>query len=528
MPHPRVVGSRMVPVKKKGSWFYEMSWITKLLLLGLCIGIGVLIYWQISQAIRKYSDHRIHTQIQSGHLDYCNIHILIYAHRCNPHILSQTIFSAFEAAHFPETVHVHMFQEMCVEDDPNFEHGDAYTCYVNQHSQNHTNKQSWESHIHVLNENVIQATGFMVSHLTLLQESVLNTFSNPDDKIIIVQPFYDIPGGINIFPITFAQEYDDILRNADIVQNIFYSGHLPRTSQSATNATQFTQLTSSVSHAIGSHILIPMFKRKQHSRYLESQVPHTCTAKACRNLTLDQAGFTMFTTIDRTSGVPIRQQSDSDIPFTIHRMFRDHYFPVYKYQNRDTAHIEWDKLLKDPSIQSQISNPVPIVGIHDDFVCATLGTFEQMVEYGHSLGRPYVQPGPFYIQTLTFSNLCFNVGEIRSSNHLHIGAIFDHLQGAGAMVDPKTLQHTQSFVPENWNVKTSESGKQIIVDDPSEVVQISEDFNRYSGASTDNVTELGYLGITTQDTPHSYQIKYRSLDEYERQVRMLKGIRSTA
>lgn len=532
MPRHRISSNakRMIPINNPGSWFHEMSWFTKLLLLALFTAIALLIYWQITQAIQKRTDNHMRAQIDQGHIDLVHIHILIYAHRCNPHILGKSIFSAFEAAHFPELIHIHLFQEMCVEDDPTFQHGDAYQCYIREYAHQHSTPQtSWESHIHVVNENSADATGLTVSILTLLQESVLATAHNPYDRVILMQPFYDTPGSVNIFPITFAQQYDDLLRNTDIPPNMFYSGRLPRTAQSATNATQFTQLTSSISQAVGSHVLIPFFKKKQHRQYLDSAAPYTCTAKACQNLTLDQVGCTMFTTMDRTAGVSTRQQNQSDVPFTIYRLYRDHYFPFQQFDS--STNVDWDSLLKSSNTAQQIQSPVPIVGLHEDIVIATLDTWKQTVDYAHSSGRSFVQSGPFYIQTVVLSNLCFGVGELRSLNHLPVAAIFDHISGAGATVDPQTLERTRHFRPSGWKTKQKilSNGKVIplIMDNASEVIELSPEFMEYSGAQPDNVTELGYLGITNQDSGFSYKIKYRTYEELQRQQRMLKGIRST-
>lgn len=511
--------------KKDRNWFQKIPLLVKILFVLLVIAIGVVVYWRITSAIRQSNvkasceqSTGLQSQVASG-----RIHILLHLYRATPDIVARSIFGAFEAAKYPGLVHIHLFQELCIGDGF---HRDVFDTYKHNYSQLHSwdvTQLSMDRNLHVVNENPTQSAGRIVSLLTLTQESVLPML-NPTDIVMVPQSFYDLPGTVHLFPLTFAQDYDILLHQSMLNDATVYSGRIPRTSLSATSATQVTMLTSSLTHAIGHNLVVPFFKSKQHANYLESRTTGVCSASAARNLCADQVGFTSYTTSDRIANIGVRQATDSDVPFTVYRMMRDFYSPSTK---EDT--VDWTQYSEQHG--PSLARPVPIVGVHEDLMICRADTWSQLIQYAHGPGRAHLVPGPEYLSTLVWSNLIYAARiSLLSCNHLPVAAIFDHLTGASATVDSKALSQTREFEPHNWLValrpvnELSNKLAPVELSDPCELVELDPGYERYAGVTSDNVTQDGFLGITSLDGVNISRHKFSSDVELERQKRMLAAI----
>lgn len=519
---PKKTRPRKVTSKAPGNaaselnWFQKIPLLVKLLFVALIIGLSVLIYWRVKAHFRQkdaeFETSAQHTATHTAVAPVGQIHLLLHLYRGNPDVVARTIFGAFEAAKYPGLVHVHLFQELCVDD--NLTH-DVYECYTTQYARRHSwdvTRAPTETRLHVVNENPAKSLGYFMSLLVLAQESVL-PIVGPDDVVLACQAFYDSPGTAHLFPLTFAQDYDNLLRAANLDSSVVYSGRIPRTSLSATNANQVTTLTSSFTQAISTSVIIPFFKAKEHGRFLESRIGNTCSATAARNLATDQAGFPSYTTSDRLRNHSVRQTTNSDVPFTVFRMLRE-------FDKSES----WSQTVERQG--STLVRPVPIVGIHEDAVICTASTWLDLVRFAHGPGRIYVTPGPAYIQTLTMSNLVYEAGfGLCSMNHLPVLTIFDHLTGAAATVDPVTLTNARTFRPRDWKVVTQilDSGQRarIKMSDPCDVLVLGSRYEWYAGVTMDNVTQDGFLGITAIDAPAALLHKFRTPEELDRQRRML-------
>lgn len=524
------------------NWFQSIPIFVKILFVVVLVVICVVVYWRIKAALRQKdvsvgfeSDNQTgmgRSDLASGTIHSgSQVHILIHLHRATPDIVARTIFGAFEAAKYPGLVHIHLYQEICVGDGYS---RDVFDTYTNSYSQLHswdTKKLSMKRNFHVVNENPTQSAGRLVSLLTLTHESVLPILRS-NDLVVIPQSFYNSPGTVHLFPLTFAQDYDETLRTSNLAPNTVYSGQLPRTSQSVASAAQVTMLTSSLTHAIGHNLVIPFFKSKEHANFLESRTTGVCSANAAKNLALDQTGFTSYVTSDRTSSVGIRQVTDSDVPFTIWRFMRNFYAPPSHSES-----VDWTGYSAQHN--QVLVRPVPMVGVHEDMLLCTASSWMQVVQFAQGFGREYLIPGPEYTQTLILSNLIFASGvAMYTANHLPVGAVFDHLTGASATVDSKALQKTRAFEPHNWLVAMKPvnglSGQlaPVKLDDPCDRIELCEAYEWYAGVTPDNVTQNGFLGLTDVDGPNIIQHKFASEVELERQKRMLAAIefpiRSTA
>jgi hypothetical protein len=508
----------------KPNWFQKIPLFVKILFVLLLLAIGVIAYWQIKSAIR-HSNVKASCE-QSGFDSRAGdgrIHILIHLYRATPDIVARSIFGAFEAAKYPGLVHIHLFQELCIGDGYS---QDVFDTYKRSYSQLHSwdvSRLSMERNFHVVNENPTQSAGRIVSLLTLTHESVLPVLA-PHDIVIVPQSFYDLPGTVHLFPLTFSQDYDVLLRQSNLLDGAIYSGRIPRTSLSATSATQVTKLTSSLTHAIGYNLVVPFFKSKQHSNYLESRTTGVCSASAARNLHFDQVGFTSYTTSDRIANIGVRHATESDVPFTAYRMLRDFYAPSTKEDTDD-----WTRYSEKHG--TSLSRPVPIVGVHEDLIVCKADTWSQLIHYAHGTGRPYVFSSPDYLSTLLLSNLIHAAGlSLLSSNHLPITAIFDHLTGASATVDAKALRYAREFEPHNWLVALrpiNEMSSQLVptkLSDPCDLIELDPSYESYAGVTSDNVTQDGFLGITQMDGINIIRHKFSSDVELERQKRMLAAI----
>ncbi len=516
--------SSSAPVVPTLNWFQQIPLLVKLLFLGLLITIGVLVSWKVRAAIRQQNVELTplhYTQLHTTQ-PQSQIHILIHLYRGNPDIVARSLFGAFEAAKYPQFVHIHLFQELCAGDGVARDVFQTYTTtYARQHSWDST-RVSMDANFHVVNENPSQSAGHFVSLLTLAQESVAPILKT-HDIVIAPQAFYDSPGTIHLFPLTFAQDYDELLRTSSLEPHTMYSGRIPRTSLSATSANQVTALTSSLTQAIGQNLIIPYFKTKEHSHYLESRASNTCSAAAAANLAADQTGFTAYTTSDRVRAPRARQTTTTDIPFTVFRLNRD------SYRSNARHPVEWNTYVATHT--ATLVQPVPIVGVHEDVVVCRASTWIQLMHYTHGAGRAYLVPGPYYTQTITMSNLMYAANlQLRSMNHLPIVAIFDHLTGAAATVDPSTLSKTKAFAPHNWMVALkpvradSDELVPIEMDDPCDVIQLDVSYGQYAGVFVDNVTRNGFMGITSIDTRSTIHHKFGSAEEFERQTRLLNSV----
>lgn len=494
---------------------------TKLLLLVLFALTVTLIVWRVQAFIRQKNAQVTSTAAETGFFrstpsSGAKIHLLFHLYRGNPDVLARSVFGAFEAAKYPQLVHVHVYQELCGADRHT---SDVYATYETTYAHRHswdTSKTQVSGNIHIVNENPSQSAGYFVSLLTLAQESV-EPVLGPDDVVLVPQAFYDSPGTVHLFPLTFAQDYDECLRAAHLNENSVYSGQVPRTSLSATSANQVTALTSSLSQAIGNSLVVPFLRAKENGHFLESRAPNTCSASACANLAIDQAGFPSFTTTDRAVHVRVRQNTSSDVPFTVFRFLRDSW--------------EGDWETRAAREAASIVRPVPIVGIHEDMVVCRAAAWFHLVRFAHGSGRRYLVPGPAYIQTLIMSNMMHACGlQLESMNHLPVVAVFDHLTGAAATVDPVSLKNMKEFRPHNWKValrpahRGSEQMVPVKLDDASDVLCLDRNFEWYAGVFPDNVTQDGFLGLTGADNQAAVMHKYGSSEELARQKRMMDAI----
>lgn len=516
------------PLKKKKTeqslnWFQRIPLLAKIGFAILIIALGVVIYWRIKTTLRKKDVQDSFEQPSNLSLNTTagNIHILIHLYRANPDVVARTIFGAFEAAKYPGRIHIHLFQELCLADRyPR----DAFSVYKHVYAPRHswdTRRFNLERNVHVVNENPTQSAGRLVSLFTLTQESLVPILG-PSDIIIVPQAFYDVPGTDHLFHATFAQDYDALLQPGSLTPQTIYSGCLPRTSLSVANAAQTTRLTSSVAYAIGENLVVPFLKSKQHANYLESRTLGVCSAAAARNLYVDQASFTSFTTSDRIVNPSTRQTTSADVPFTSCRRLREFYAP----STQDDA-MDWS--IYSGQHGAELVRPIPTVGVHEDVLVCTGQTWVTLTQFARGPGRPALTPGPEYLQTLVLSNLLFQARiNLMSSNHLPILVVFDHLTGTSATTDLEALNRTKSFEPHNWlvallPVDPSTPGQlaPVLLDDPCDLVQLDPAFEAYAGVTADNVTQNGFLGITAVDGPNILTHKFSSLKELERQKRML-------
>lgn len=512
--------------KDEPSWFQQIPFGVKLLFGIMIVAIGVLIYWQIQKAVR-HQDACI-TSCESNGLFPLNqpsssIHVLIHLYRASPDIVAKTMFAAFEGAKFPGFVHVHLFQELCVKDGYPKDAFDLYKRhYAGLHSWN-TAVQNMFNNIHVVNENPSQSAGRVVSWLTLTQESVLPIMQS-NDIIVIPQSFYDAPGTDHLFPVTFSNHYDQTLRHGQIQSNTIYSGRLPRTSLSASSAAQVTTLTSSLTHAIGNNLIIPFFKSKEHHKYLECKTTGVCSKSSGTALYLDQCGFTSFTTSDRVHASGVRHTTSSDVPFTLYQMMRDFYAPSTQSDTKN-----WASFSKQ--YENELTQPLPIVGVHEDIIVCDGQTWSKLVHFSHASGRHFLVPGPEYTQSLMLSNLIYSAGMfMETMNHLPVAVVFDHLTGTAATSDRPALNRVKQFEPHNWLVEMQQLNElcttltPVELSDPCDRIKLHSQYEWYAGVSPDNVTENAFLGITGHDTPAVLTRKFSSMTEVERQKRMLAAI----
>ena len=527
---PKLRKQPKAPAPKKQNWFQKIPLGIKILFVIVIIVIIWVIYWQIRKFIRQKNVQVTVDSPATSNIPHSQIHILFHLYRSSPDILAQSIFGAFEAAKYPGLVHVHVFQELCV-DDGYIQ--DAYDTYIAQYSRLHswdTAKICMDTHFHVVNENPSQTAGHFVSLLTLTQESVLPILG-PHDIVVAPQAFYDSPGTIHIFPLTFAQDYDQTLRTTVVHENTVYSGKLPRTSLSATNATQVTTLTASLTQALSQNVVIPFFKSREHSKFLESRMSNVCSANAASNLFLDQTGFTAYTSSDRVRNVGVRQENSSDVPFTFFRLMREYYAPT-THRSRVDA-VEWATYSQKH--KHELVQPVPVVGIHEDIVLCKASSWRRLLKFAHGAGRQFLIPGPYFIQTLVMSNLMVAFGfSLLSMNHIPICAIFDHLTGASARINASSLANAKTMEPHNWMVvwePASEHSSDMVrvkLRDPCDRVEVCESYEHYAGVTEDNMVEESFLGITSQDTRATIMCKFSSQIELDRQKRMLKAIKYPA
>lgn len=550
-PHPRHLNDETHQHKSAfRRWFDNIPFGTKLFVFCILFGVVVASIFAVVahvQSTKRERDvqvtdvdvnafHRDPLWGQRTHTSQRRVHVILHNYRGNSDVVARQIFSAFEAAQYPKLVHVHMFQELTGYDTVMTtgaafqKRQDPYQIYCDTYAAQH----GWDAsanpvaqNIHVVNENPSKSTGTLMSLLTLVQESV-SPHGRPNDILVTAQPFYDLPGTLCIYPLTFATGYDTVLRTAPhMMRGVVYSGRVPRTSCSAQESVGAPSSTTSptptsVMQAFSDQLFVPFLKSKSNPEFLGKTTHFTCTAKACRNLYNDQSGFVAFATEDRVVNPTVRQSTVSDVPFSVFQLYRDFYAP-------HTAK-KWSAITKNKTQISTICAPVPVVGIHPDMTVSTVGTWIDAVRYAHGKARRWIIPGPMYIQSLLWSNLFFGVATLYSMNHLPIAAVFDNDAGANTVVDPLTLDNTSTFRPRKWKVVTQTVDNdgdhpnqtvQVKMDDASDVINLDSNFSSYAGVFTDNVTMDGFLGITGTDTASVLIHKFGSTEELERQRRMV-------
>lgn len=516
---------RLVPEEQPSFWGGTATWL-KFVFIGL-IALVVFLLVRKFRKFRKFKNmsakkppHVVTPTIiptitptglqhQSG-----RVHIGIPVYRCDPRTVAQTIFGAFEAADFPENVHVWIYQELQASDGG----ADGFGVYKQIFAKHHTKPRParFLRNIHVKNQNATDSGGPLVSFLTLARDQILTTAA-PNDAVVMVRPFYESLSTTHIYGVTFVQHYDATVLGNPLGTGVVFTSRLPRSSLQGSDVTHKTlehgKLTS-LSSIIVDAVAIPMIKNKIN--HIEVISDNVCTFKTFQHMIQKQAGFIGWTTMDREMKSPIavhrtRSAAKIPVPFTRHRKFT-------KFAKTDQS---------DQSDQSQ--HIVGVVGLHIDIQIMSAGTLRRIVNQALESPDRYVFAVPYHAYTLVLSNLCLlHQGGFYSANHLGIGCIIDHIQGlnSSAVDSPQTIQATMAFRPKNWKLIPKQRKQSKILDlipteDFQKILPVSRDLIRYAGVASDNLTVDGFLGITSDDSLDVLRIKFGSSENLARQRRML-------
>ena len=522
---------KLVP-EEKGGFFSDTSLVVKLVFLGVvALALFLIIRLFLSKRTNTTQTHNTKnshgpstTQLRTLSLSQSlsNIHVCIHAFRCDPLPVAQTIFGAFEAAQFPQFVQIHIYQELNSQDMG----VDAFELYRKAYLPKHTFDQDLTSNIHVKNANASDSAGPMAGFLILAKELVLSSSYTPMDQCIFVRPFYETHGTSCLYGVTFVQEYDQVLRHADLAGNVF-STKLCRTSKSSDDLLHKIAIESKQQQSIGglllANVAIPLMKNKMHSLTLVHD--NVCTMESWKHMVDKQAGFTAWTSVDRCMAAPsifnrTKKTAKVPVPFTTFRTYA---------HTREVRDVQ-GTLEEHANLHMEI---VPMSGVCEDIQLMNVQTLEALVQ--KALSNPiFVKAIPYHAWTLMLSNL---VGpNIYSCNHLALAVIADHVRTNRH--GTQTLKHTMQFRPLHWKrvprvrKQTKRQAKRnqppiidlVATNDWTRILPLHEEFTQYALVASDNVTMDAFLGICAHDTDHTLRFKYGDPANLARRRRMLGSL----
>jgi hypothetical protein len=497
--------------EEKPTFFSDTSIFVKLLFVAL---VCVVIFLVVRMFLQKKDPAPKTVTLKRANMSVPLIHIGIHAYKCDPLPIAQTIFGAFEAAEFPNSVHIHIYQEINSQDYVL----DAFQTYKKYYLDKHTYKTNYLDNIHVKNANASDSAGPLVGFLILAKDLILNSNYTVQDQCLFLRPFYETSTSTSIYGVTFVQNFDVRLRNFD-PQSMVYSTKFPRTSMTSDDVLHRVQTqakNASITGLLLSNVAIPLMKNKMHGVHLVND--NVCTLDSWESMIEKQAGFTAWSTIDKCMAQPsiyarTKKSSRVPVPFTIFRTF------VHSREVPDTTNE-----IQDTKLYEKI---VPIGGIHDNMQFMNIETLRRMVS--RALHHPeYVVAVPYHAYTLMLSNL---IGPaLYSANHLAIGVIADHTQNVQNQV--QSIKNTMAYRPFNWKMvpRLRKGGKnkkkKPIVDlvpcnDFERILPMDSTFKDYAGICSKNITIDAFLGITANDSQNSILLKYRMPENFARRRRML-------
>ncbi len=439
------------------------------------------------------------------------VHIGIHAYRCDPLPIAQTIFGAFEAAEFPNSIHIHIYQELNSQDYAL----DAFATYKKYYMDKHKHTMNYLDNLHVKNANASDSGGPLIGFLILAKDLILNSNYTTNDQCLFLRPFYETSTSTSIYGITFVQQFDTQLRTFDALDMV-YSTKFPRTSMTSDDVLHKVQTqakNASIAGLLLSNVAIPLMKNKMHGVNLVND--NVCTLDSWESMIEKQAGFTAWSTMDRCMVPPsvfarTKKSSKVPVPFTIFRTF------VHSREIPDKHEIP-------KNLHQHI---LPVSGIYDDMQFMNIETLRRLV--AKALRHPeYVKAIPYHAYTLVLSNL---IGPtIYSANHLAVGVVADHAQNVQNQI--QSIKETMAYRPLNWKRvprlrKTKNKKKTPIVDlvpcsDFERILPMDSTFKQYSSICAKNITIDAFLGITSKDFQDSVLVKYGMLENFARRRRML-------
>lgn len=506
---------KFVPKETPSFWSDTSIWI-KLLFLILIIVIVVILVRKFKQSdfFKKSPDQPSvtpNTQLRQTYSS-SQVHLGIHIYRCDAEPVAQTIFGAFEAAAHPESVHVHLYQELNSQETL----VDAFTLYRTRYLDRHSRKFNYLSHIHVKNANAADSAGPLVGFLLVAKELMLKVSHTPADRCVFVRPFYETPTSSNIFGVTFVQNYDETLRSVPPTNRIFTTS-LRRTSLASDDVLHRAQTEAkhqSIAGLLLSNVAIPLLKNKMHN--VELLNTNVCTAKSWAALS-DQAGFTAWSTLDRCTVPPgifarTKPSANVPVPFTIFRTFK---------HTRNTG---------DSSDQSHAEDAdnevIPVTGVCEDLIVMDLVVLSQVLKKIAS-NPELVKAVPYHAYTLMLTNLLGP--NLWSANHLPLAIVADHQINTN--YDGKqSIRATMAFRPHHWKriprIRKTRKKKKPIIDlvpcsDFNRILPLTLATSKDAKIASDNITTDAFLGITQRDTAATLGIKFGPPENLARRRRML-------
>lgn len=517
---------KLIP-EEKGGFFSDTSLVVKLVFVGVvALALFLIVRLFMSNTKKAKSTdsttlttHQRPRQRSLLSQSLSNIHICIHAYRCDALPIAQTIFGALEGADMPQFVHIHIYQELNSQDM----HVDAYEVYRKVYMPKHTFDLDLTSNIHIKNANASDSAGPMAGFLILAKELVLSSSYTPTDQCMFVRPFYETYGTSCLYGVTFVENYDQVLRHADLGGYV-YTTKLCRTSKSSDDLLHKITVQSKEQQSIGglllANVAIPLMKNKMHSLNLVND--NVCTLDSWTHMVEKQAGFAAWTSMDRCMAAPsilnrTKKTAKVPVPFTMFRTY------AHTREVRDVQAT----LEEHPNLYMEV---VPMSGICEDMQVMNVQTLEALVQ--KALSNPmFVKAIPYHAWTLMLSNL---VGpHTYSCNHLALAIIADHTRTNRHGTD--TLKHTMQFRPLNWkrvprvrkqSKRQAKRNQPPIIDlvptkDWSRILMLQKTFTEDALVRSDNVTMDAFLGICARDTDITLRLKYGDPSNLARRRRML-------
>lgn len=499
---------KFVP-EEKPTFFSDTSIFVKLLFVAL---VCVVIFLVVRMFLKK-KDPTVPkvVTLKKANMSVPQIHVGIHVYKCDPLPVAQTIFGAFEAAEFPASVHIHIYQELNSRDHVL----DGFQTYKKYYLDKHAHKFNYLDNIHVKNANASDSGGPLVGFLILAKDLMLNSNYTVQDQCLFLRGFYATSSSTSIYGVTFVQHFDTRLRNFDTMDMV-YSTKFPRTSMTSDDVLHTVQTqakNASIAGLLLSNVAIPLMKNKMHGVNLVND--NVCTLDSWESMIEKQAGFTAWSTMDKCMAPPsifarTKKSSKVPVPFTIFRTF------VHSREVPDSNHTPKDLY----------THIVPVGGVCDDMQFMNIETLRRLI--ARALHHPeYVVAVPYHAYTLVLSNL---VGpNIYSANHLAIGVVADHTRNVQNQV--QSIKETMAYRPLNWKRvprlrKQKGRNKKPIMDlvpcnDFERILPLDARFKDYASICAKNIAIDAFLGVTSKDVPDSLLVKYGVPENFARRRRML-------